>query len=151
MKYLIYFFIATLLGCAVSGEHGDRIKTCSREANAYSPGQRIGNSAYWSCLEREEKRQTQQKTDQQQAVYLRQLQNRCDAFGFQRGTTAHSNCMLNQQQQDNLTLQNAQLIQLQQQQQSQQQLNDAVRLLNPPRPAPLTCFNAPGSPYTTCN
>ena len=90
-----------ITGCgSITPDHQARIDTCSREANAYSVSQRIGNGAYWSCLEREENNQNAQTQRNEQQAQIESLRTRCDAFGFQRNTPNHSQCMYNLQRQD---------------------------------------------------
>lgn len=64
MKKILGLLIVTtglLGGCVTDPLQQARINTCSSEANAYTASTRIGNSAYWSCLNREEARQNAPK------------------------------------------------------------------------------------------
>ena len=104
-KIFIYFFVILSVifatGCGTTSPAlQSQIDTCSREANAYSAGQRIGNSAYWNCLEREERKESQRVQRNEQQAQIESLRTRCDAFGFQRNTPSHSQCMYNLQRQD---------------------------------------------------
>ena len=56
LAYLVFGLVVLLglSGCVTDPYQQARINTCSAEANAYSVSSRIGNSAYWSCLSREE-------------------------------------------------------------------------------------------------
>jgi hypothetical protein len=62
-KILGLLLVATglITGCVTDPLHQSRINSCSREANAHTVSTRIGNSAYWSCLNREEAKQNAPK------------------------------------------------------------------------------------------
>jgi hypothetical protein len=77
-----------LAGCATSPELSLSIGNCSREANAYTPLQRLGNSAYFSCLDREKLKRDEQKR-------IAGLQDRCQTYGFSEGTTPMAQCVMN--------------------------------------------------------
>lgn len=64
-----------------------RIENCSEETNARTPSQRLGNSAYWSCLDREEKKQKLQ-------IERNQIRLQCKDYGFKEGTSDFSNCLM---------------------------------------------------------
>jgi hypothetical protein len=98
--FLCACFLLLLNGCVSSPEEIAVRNQCSRENNAYSAGERISNSGYWNCLDRLENAQRRQQQKLQERAQLNDLQNRCEAFGFQQGTTAYSNCLMNQKQQD---------------------------------------------------
>jgi hypothetical protein len=137
-------------GCGTTSPNlQSQIATCSRETNAYSVGQRLGNGAYWSCLDREENKDRYRAQQQQQQAKSEMFRNSCLSFGFQTGTSAFANCMMTQQQQDNINAQNQAVIELQRQRQAQQQINDGIRMLSPQNNS-INCYHAPGSPITSC-
>jgi hypothetical protein len=146
----VIVLIDILSGCAVAPDLQARIKKCSRENNAYSAVDRIGNGGYWSCLDREENNDRYRAQQQQQQAKIEMFRNSCLSFGFQTGTSAFANCMMTQQQQDNVNAQNQAIIELQRQRQAQQQINDGLRMLSPPQNNSFTCYHAPGSPITSC-
>ena len=141
--------IEELSGCAIAPDQEARINKCSRENNAYTAGDRIGNGGYWSCLSREENNDRYREQQQQQQAKSDMFRNSCLSFGFQVGTSSFANCMMTQQQQDNINAQNQAVIELQRQRQAQQQINDGIRMLSPQNNS-LTCYHAPGSPITSC-
>ena len=100
MYFYMIFIVIFIAGCGTPPMQKARIETCSREANAYSAGQRFGNSVYWSCLEREENKQKVEAQLIEQQAQIESLRRRCDAFGFQRNTANYSQCMMDLQRQD---------------------------------------------------
>jgi hypothetical protein len=83
MRLTLIFLLTSisLVGCVTDPLQKARIDTCSREANAFTPGSRIGNSAYWSCLNREEARQNAPKP------IITQAQQRSTAISSQLKTS----------------------------------------------------------------
>lgn len=82
------FILALLSGCATSPEFRARIGRCSNEANAHTPLQRFGNSAYFSCLDREKAKVEEDKR-------VAGLRGRCKTYGFLEGTTQMAQCVMN--------------------------------------------------------
>ena len=138
----LFVILGTILlsGCgSIPPDQQARINTCSNEANANSASQRIGNSAYWNCLNREEAKDYQKAQKNQQQAQIESLRTRCDAFGFQRNTPNHSQCMFNLQRQDadagfraaQINQENARI--------RQQSLRDMNEALKPPAFIPPPC------------
>ena len=119
-------------GCGTTSPNlQSQIATCSRETNAYSVGQRLGNGAYWSCLDREENKDRYREQQQQQQAKSDMFRNSCLSFGFQVGTSSFANCMMTQQQQDNENKFRAAQIEQENARIRQQSLRDMNEALKP--------------------
>jgi hypothetical protein len=148
--------LATILGiagCSIAPQQQARINQCSIEANANSASTRVGNSAYWSCLDRLENAQARQEKMLQQRAYLNNLQTRCESFGFKRNTNEFSSCMMLQKQQDdNIAIQEAQLREqaADRQRKALRDMNDALKPQWIPNQCPGMLNAKPGQYGTGC-
>ena len=136
-------------GCGTTSPNlQSQIATCSRETNAYSVGQRLGNGAYWSCLDREENKDRYRAQQQQQQAKSEMFRNSCLSFGFQTGTSAFANCMMLQKQQDDsIAIQKAQLREQasERQRKALRDLNDALKPQWIPNQCPEMLNAKPGA------
>ena len=141
MKKAYFLFVLAVItilsGCAVAPDQQARINKCSRENNAYTAGERIGNGGYWSCLSREENNDRFREQQQQQQAKNEMFRNSCLSFGFQTGTSAFANCMMTQQQQDNENRFRAVQIEQENARIRQQSLRDLNEALKPPQFTPV--------------
>ena len=124
--FQIGIYISTLLLVAC-GTNGPATQRCLDTTPAMS-------GARWSCLS------NAREIDNNQAR-VNQLQSKCDSYGFQRGTTAYSQCLMNIEQQNNQAA-------YQQSIQQQQQLKNGAELLRGDGRAPgsSNCYRTPGVP-----
>ena len=118
LKFFFGFLLLILVGCT-SIEQKAAIETCKTELGINSPIERMANYDTWySCLVRngwnkeEIARETAKRNAQKQAeenqkrAYIDSLKVSCRGFGFKKGTTEFSNCLMTQHQ-NNIT--NAQM------------------------------------------
>lgn len=121
-RLAILYMVTLLAGC------GAWCEGWQKSASASSDGfcARYLNATY----------QTEQNN---KAAYVNSMQTKCDGYGFQRGTPAYSQCLMNMDAQNNQAA-------YQQSIQQQQQLKNAAELLRGDGRAPGTsnCYRTPG-------
>ena len=124
MKYIAILISSLLLGCETSPSVQRCIDTTPRMT-----------AARFDCIS------NANENDRNQAI-VQSLQSRCDAFGFERGTDAYRQCLIQIRQQD---ITNDAIAAEQQ----RRAFKDAERAISPNRGV-VNCYKAPGSPVTTC-
>jgi hypothetical protein len=137
-KYLYFLSLLTLFisGCGTPPAR-HLVEECQRTTPAAS-------GARWNCLN-----QASSKTDElNKQTYVQSLTNRCESFGFTKGTPAFNQCVFQQNQIETQNRATAESLRIQQEQLGLQQMQQGLQMLSPPRP--ITCTKLPGSYTTTC-
>jgi hypothetical protein len=143
---LLVITIAFLSACgSTPPDQSARIKVCSNEANAKTPSTRLGNSAYWNCLSREEKSQNLAKEQIRLTAELENLRKRCDILGFKKDTVEYSQCLLSLQQQSTQNMLRA----AEESERRRRQMNRDIDEIFKTKPT-LTCTSQPGSMTSFC-
>lgn len=100
------------------------------------------SAARWDCISNAHDEDSKAKEADKRQATIKLLQARCDEFGFQRGTDAYANCLMQLRHQD---ITNGAIAAEQQ----RRAFQDAERALSPNRGV-VNCYKLPGSPVTTC-
>ena len=122
---LIILLVATLTGCG-STPPSYYVQQCFNTTERMS-------AARWSCIQEANVKEQQDLARQQQQAQIESLRARCDAFGFQRNTPNHSQCMFNLQKQDDNNNFRAAQVNQENARIRQQALRDMNDALKPPQ------------------
>lgn len=138
-KYTLIFVMMYLLSGCSSAPPSIYVQECMRTTERMS-------SARWDCIQQanikkqqDENRQVEQAQRNKQLAEIENLRIRCDAFGFKRNTTEHSQCMYNLQRQDIDNNFRAAQVNQENERIRQQSLRDFNEAIKPPAFLPLQC------------